>query len=204
MEPLDDVALERVGHDHEQQHGLVPDDATQEPLQVGCPGPLHVEEADERGHEDQEIGHTEVGAGAAHALDEDGAWQDDDGHEDRIDHEEAEGEDQTGDDDAGQGVRRGRHPGHRGKSEHGQPRRGRSGQSLPRPRQLPGTRALHSGAGAHRDVGGTVMGLGACRSGLRGRPMNGSGRTTAVRGSASGGTYPHRHRTAASQGLSCF
>ena len=42
----------------------------------------------------QEIGHTEVGARAPDPLDQDAAGQHDDGHEDRISHEDAEGEDE--------------------------------------------------------------------------------------------------------------
>ena len=75
MEPLDDIPAERVGHDHEEEHGLVPDDPLEEPFEVAGRAPLDVEQADHRPHEDQEIGHTEVGARPPHPLDQDGTGQ---------------------------------------------------------------------------------------------------------------------------------
>ncbi len=177
MEPLDDIAPERVGHHHQNEDRLIPDDAQEELAQVRRPRPLHVEQADEGSREGHEIGHTEVDAPAAHTLDEDRAGQHQDGQEDGIDDEDAQGEDETGEDETGEGVDRRGHADHGGEHEHRQPRGRRPGEPLPGPRSGPGAPGVHFGTGAHRCVGGTVIGLVGCRSGLRGRPMNRSGRS---------------------------
>ena len=96
VEPLDDVTPERMDRHDEEEDGLVPDDPPQELLQVAGPRPVDMEEADQGGHEHQQVGHAEVGAGATHPLDQDGTRQHDHGHEDRIGHEDAEGQHHQG------------------------------------------------------------------------------------------------------------
>ena len=176
MEPLDDVTPERVGHDHQDEDRLVPDDAEEEPPQVERAGPLHMEQADDRRRECQEVRHAQVHAGATHALDEHRAGQHQHGQEDRIHDEDPEDEDQSGEDESGGGVDRCHDPHGGGQPEYRQPHRARPRVPLPVPRARSGALGRRCGAGAHRCVGGAVIGLVACRSGLCGRPMNRSGR----------------------------
>ena len=96
MEPLHDVPAEGMGHHDQQQHGFVPDDPSQEPLEVLRRAPLDVEETDERPDEDQEVRHAEIGARPAHPLDEDRSRQHDDSDQDRVGDEHTEGQDEHG------------------------------------------------------------------------------------------------------------
>ncbi len=89
MEPLHDVVAVRVVHHHEDQDGLVPDDAPEELLEEDGVLPADEEEAGHTSHEDQQVRHAQVGARAADPLDEERAREDDDREEDRIGDEDA-------------------------------------------------------------------------------------------------------------------
>ena len=157
-----------MGDDHQEEDRLVPDDPSEESAEVTGPGPVDVEQADERAHEDEQIGHTEVGARAPDPLDQEAAGQHDDGHEDRISHEDAEGEDQDGYRQTGERVERHRHP--RGGSQrgHNEPGHCRAGQTVPPVRFGTPAGAFGSGERAHRGVFGSVMGPRSASGAARG------------------------------------
>ncbi len=129
VEPLDDVVPVGVGHHHQDQDRLVPEDALEELAEERRLAPTHVEEAHQRTHEHQEVGHAEIGAGAADPLQQERAGQHDHRQQDGVGHEDPEDEEHAAEGQGQTVAPVGGHADHRGDQDHRRP--GRDGPGRP-------------------------------------------------------------------------
>ena len=131
MEPLDDVVPVGIGHHHDDEDGLVPDDAAEELAEEDGLAPADVEQADHATDEDHQVGDTQIGAGSPHPLQEQRTGEDEHREQDGVGHVEAEDQEGPADRQRQALTAVGRHPYGHGHQDHDGPGPGQLHPAMP-------------------------------------------------------------------------